>query len=198
MQQQYIVESRNYDTSVRGSWRGYQVDERDVRNARNERNEWERNAYNVDQNDEDEERPTCLWLPTGTTMNWVNGSRPLRNNCLQFFWPQRWYMLSAFYRDRTLLRTYANIIQPATLIPGRVSYADLDLSILVEPDMSYEVLTLAEFEQAADQLRYNEETRISALMALRTLTSNVQRSIGVFTIVPHQLGRVDFHLAHCS
>ena len=131
-------------------------------------------------------------------MNWANGSRPLRNNCLQFYWPERWYMLSAFYHDRTLLRTYANIIQPATLIPGRVSYVDLDLSILVEPDMSYEVLTLAEFEQAADQLRYNEETRISALMALRTLTSSVQRSIGIFTVVPHQLGRVDFHLAHCS
>jgi protein associated with RNAse G/E len=107
-------------------------------------------------------------------------------------------MLSAFYKDRTLLRTYANTIQPATLIPGRVSYVELDLSILVEPDMSCEVLTQAEFEQASEQLRYSEETRIGALMALDTLTSSVQRSIGLFTIVPHQLSRVDFHLAHCS
>ena len=186
---QYVVESRNYDKSVRGSWRACQVDERDVRTA------WERDACRSDEN---EERPICLWLPAGTTMNWANGTRPLRNNCLQFYWPQRWYMLSAFYNDRTLLRTYANIIQPATLIPGRVSYVDLDLSTLVEPNMSYEVLTLAEFEQAAEQLRYSEETRISALMALRTLTSSVQRSIGIFTVVPHQLSRVDFHLAHCS
>ena len=187
--QQYVVESRNYDRSVRGSWRACQVDERDIRTA------WDRDEYNVY---EDEERPVCLWLPAGTLMNWSNGSRPLRNNCLQFFWPQRWYMLSAFYKDRTLLRTYANIIQPATLIPGRVSYVELDLSILVEPNMFYEVLTQAEFEQAADQLRYTEETRISALMALDTLTSTVQRSIGIFTVVPHQLSRVDFHLAHCS
>ena len=192
MQQQYqpyIVESRNYDTSVRGSWRACQVDEHDLRTA------WERDTY---KDDENEERPICLWLPAGTAMNWANGMRPLRNNCLQFYWPQRWYMLSAFYNDRTLLRTYANIIQPATLIPGRVSYVDLDLSTLVEPNMSYEVLTLAEFEQAAEQLRYSEETRISALMALRTLTSSVQRSIGIFTVVPHRLSRVDFHLAHCS
>ena len=129
--QQYIVESRNYDTSVRGSWRGYQVDERDVKNA------WEQGVYDADTEYMNEERPVCLWLPAGTTMNWANGSRPLRNNCLQFYWPERWYMLSAFYHDRTLLRTYANIIQPATITPGRVSYVDLDLSILVEPDMSY-------------------------------------------------------------
>ena len=181
--QSYIVECRSYDKTVRGSWRAYRVDEREL---------------NDNRDDGTNEECVCLWLPAGTSMNWVNGTRPLRNNCLQFFWPQRWYMLSAFYQDRTLLRIYANIIQPATLIPGRVSYVELDLSTLVEPDMSYKVLTQAEFEQAADQFHYDEETRISALMALRTLTSSVQRSIGLFTAVPHELSRIDFHLAHCS
>lgn len=190
--QQYVVESRNYDKTVRGSWRAYQVDERDLMDVQGVQ------VHDRDVQDEDAENPLCLWLPAGTLMNWATGTRPLRSNCLQFFWPQHWYMLSAFYHGTTLLRTYANIIQPATLIPSRVSYVDLDLSVLVEPDMSCEVLTQAEFEQAAEQLHYDEETRISALIALRTLTSSVQRSIGLFTVVPHRLRRVDFHLAHCS
>ena len=182
--QAYIVESRSYDTSVRGSWSAYAVEVA--------RSQDERAAQSQD------EDMLCLWLPAGTEMHWQIGTRPLRNNCLQFFWPDRWYMLSAFYDGRTLLRTYANVIRPAMLHPGRVSYTDLDLSVLIEPDMSYEVLTQVEFEQAAEQLHYNEETRISALMALRTLTSSVQRSVGLFTVVPHELPHLDVHLAHCS
>ncbi|GAC1640573.1 MAG: hypothetical protein NVS4B12_02000 [Ktedonobacteraceae bacterium] len=106
-------------------------------------------------------------------------------------------MLSAFYPGSTLIHTYANIIQPATLLLDRASYVDLDLSVLVKPDTSYEVLTQAEFDQTADMLHYDEETRISALMAMRTVTSSIQRSVGLFTVVPHQLRQTDFHLAHC-
>ena len=107
-------------------------------------------------------------------------------------------MLSAFYNGATLIHTYANIIQPATIVLDRITYVDLDLSVLVKPDTSFEVLTQAEFDQTADMLHYDEETRISALMAMRAVTSSIQRSVGLFTIVPHQLRQTDFHLAHCS
>jgi len=187
MQQQFLVESRSYDQMVRGSWQAYQLDAH-TQLEETPRGE-EENANNGG---------IRLWLPAGTSMRWASGTRPLRSNCLQFFWPQRWYMLSAFYNDATLIHTYANIIQPATLLLDRVSYVDLDLSALVKPDTSYEVLTQAEFDQTADMLHYDEETRISALMALRAVTSSIQRSVGLFTIVPHQLRQTDFHLAHCS
>jgi len=59
--------------------------------------------------------------------------------------------------------------------------------VLVQPNLSYEVLTQVEFEQAAEALRYDEETRISALMALRTLTSSIQLNVGVFAHVPYHL-----------
>jgi protein associated with RNAse G/E len=106
-------------------------------------------------------------------------------------------MLSAFYQGNTLVHTYATIIQPPSLEIDRLSYVDLELSILVKPDLSYEVLTQAEFEHAADILHYNEDTRISALMALNTLTSAIQRSVGIFAIVPYQLQQSDIHLAVC-
>jgi Protein of unknown function (DUF402) len=182
MQRDFLVESRSYDKILRGSWRAYQVSDAMLLG--------DETAASV---------AGCLrlWLPAGTPMNWATGTRPLKNHCLQFFWPQRWYMLSAFYRDRELMHTYAMVIQPATVGFERLSYVDLDLSVLVKPDLSYEVLTQAEFEQMASMLRYDEETRISSLMALRSLTSAIQLSAGIFSAVPYQLKSADFHLP-CS
>ena len=184
MQPDFQVESRSYDQMVRGSWQVYRLHQSTLLS------------------DEllAEASSDCLrlWLPAGTLMHWSTNTRPLRYNCLQFYWPQRWYTLSAFYDDRVLKYTYATIIQPASIEIERLSYVDLDLSILVKPDLTYEVLTLAEFEQMADLLHYGEETRIGALMAMRTITSSIQRSAGIFAAIPHLLCETDFHLVECE
>ncbi len=184
MQQDFLVESRSYDQGLRGSWRTYRLND-GLQLGNEEISETLNDALR-------------LWVPAGTPMHWATGTRPLRNNCLQIFWPERWYMLSAFYNNQTLIHTYAAIIQPATLQLDRLSYTDLDLSILVKPNLSYEVLTQAEFEQMADLFHYSEEVRIGALMALRALTSSIQRSIGVFASVPSEIRQTDFHLARCG
>ena len=184
MQPDFQVESRSYDQMVRGSWQAYRLHQR------------------TQLSDEllAEVASDCLslWLPARTLMHWSTNTRPLRYNCLQFYWPQRWYTLSAFYDDRVLKYTYATIIQPASIEIERLSYVDLDLSILVKPDLAFEVLTLAEFEQLADLLHYSEETRIGALMAMRTITTSIQRSAGIFAIIPHLLRETDFHLVECE
>lgn len=183
MQPDFRVESRSYDQMLRGSWQAYQL------------------APTTQLSDETltEAASDCLrlWLPAGTQMRWSTRARPLSHNCLQFFWPQRWYMLTAFYDGPALLHTYANIIQPPTIGPEGLHYIDLDLSILVEPDLSHEILTQAEFEQAADTLKYTEETRISALVALQTLISSVHLGVGLFATIPQTLRQTDFHLAKC-
>lgn len=186
MQQGFLVESRSYDQVLRGSWCAYHLPGGVPA---------DNTVFDVN---ETAQGALTLWLPAGTLMHWATGTRPLRYNCLQFYWPQRWYMLSALYQNRTLLYTYAMIIQPPALQHSRLSYVDLDLSVLVKPDLSYEVLTQAEFEYTAEILHYDEETRISALMALRTLTSSIQRSMGVFTVVPQQLSQSEFRLASCG
>src|SRR5690349_24669861 len=107
MQRDFRVECRSYDQMLRGSWQAYRL------------------AEGLQLGDEAvESLDDCvrLWLPAGTAMNWSTGTRPLRNACLQYFWPQRWYMLSAFYQERTLVHTYATIIQPAGIDIGRLSY----------------------------------------------------------------------------
>ena len=106
-------------------------------------------------------------------------------------------MLSAFYEGLELKRTYANIIQPPMINLNRVAYVDLDLSILVEPDLTYEVLTQAEFDQLAETLHYDEETRISALMAMRMLTNSIMLGVGLFATIPQRLRQTEFHLAKC-
>jgi protein associated with RNAse G/E len=184
MQRDFLVESRSYDQILRGSWQAYKLNEQ--------------TQLGDEQKTEATSNALRLWLPSGTPMRWANGTRPLRYNCLQFFWPERWYMLSAFYNERTLIHTYATIIQPANIKYDRLSYIDLELSVLVKPDLTYEVLTQAEFEHAAEMLHYSEETRISAWMALRTLTSSIQLSVGLFTGVPHQLDLMQFHTVHCG
>jgi protein associated with RNAse G/E len=184
MQADFQVESRSYDQMVRGRWRGYSL------------------AAEMRLGDESALEPTSdcirLWLPAGTPMNWSTATRPLRNNCVQFFWPQRWYTLSAFYAGRELIHTYASIIQPAQIELDRLTYVDLDLSLLVEPDLSYEVLTQAEFEQAADLLSYSEDTRISSLLALQTLTNAIQLGTGLFSLIPHMLNQTDFQRELCQ
>jgi hypothetical protein len=173
MQRDFIVESRSFDQLLRGSWLAYNVPA-DLQ-------------LGSDQPSSALDDCIRLWLPAGTPMNWASGTRNLRSNCLQFYWPERWYTLSAFYNEDVLIHTYANIIQPVRLGLDRLTYVDLDLSTLVKPDLSYEILTQAEFDQMAEMLHYDEATRVSALMALQTVTSTIQRSIGLFAVVPHHL-----------
>ena len=184
MQPDFWVESRSYDQVVRGSWRTYRLHEK------------------TQLSDEllTEVSSDCiqLWLPAGTLMQWSTRTYSLHYNCLQFFWPGRWYMLSAFYEGRILRYTYASIIQPPAIEVDRLSYADLDLSVLVKPDQTYEILTQAEFEQMADLLHYSEETRISALIAMRTITSSIQLSVGLFATIPHVLRQTEIHLTRCE
>jgi len=184
MQRDFLVESRSYDQMLRGSWQAYKLN----------------NDVQLGNEEAADNLVGCvrLWLPAGTLMNWASGTRPLRSNCVQFFWPQRWYMLSAFYNDDTLIHTYANIIQPAALSFERLAYVDLDLSLLFKPDLSYEVLTQAEFEQMSTILHYSEDTRIGALMALQTLSSTIQRSMGPLTVVPYELNLGNLHAVRCG
>lgn len=184
MQSGFRVESRTYDQVIRGSWQAYRLEQHDVLSDESPQRK--------------DDGSVRLWLPAGTRMHWATGTRPLRYHCLQVFWPERWYMFSAFYDGRNLRHTYASVIQPARIEIERLAYVDLDLSVLIRPDLSYEVLTQAEFDQMAELMYYSEETRIGALMALRTLTSSIQRSAGLFSVIPQQLLQEDMHLSRCE
>ena len=96
----------------------------------------------------------------------------------EFFWTDRWYSVFRFQApDGRLLKFYCNINTPSTLEHGLLTFVDLDVDVLVEPDYSYEVLDQNEFERHAELYRYPAayHTKVQeSLDELRHLIENRQ------------------------
>ena len=65
--------------------------------------------------------------------------------------------------------------QRAPTFDGAVlSYIDLDIDILVNPDFTYQVLDLDEFEHHATRYGYSEEVRQNAERAVQDLITMIE------------------------
>lgn len=96
----------------------------------------------------------------------------------EFFWTDRWYSIFRFSApDGRLLKFYCNINTPPTFESGVLTFVDLDVDVLVQPDLSFEVLDEDEFEHHAElygyPLAYRSGVR-EALAELRHLIENRQ------------------------
>jgi len=88
----------------------------------------------------------------------------------EFFWTDRWYSVFRFQApDGRLLKFYCNINTPPTFEPGVITFVDLDVDVLVEPDYSYEVLDEDEFERHAEFYQYPAAYRSNVQEALDEL-----------------------------
>lgn len=96
----------------------------------------------------------------------------------EFFWTDRWYSVFRFQKPSgELLKFYCNINTPPTLESGVLSFIDLDVDVLVQPDYSFEVLDEDEFERHAELYQYPDAYRGNvqeALDELRHLIENRQ------------------------
>ena len=94
---------------------------------------------------------------------------------VEYYWLDRWYNVFLFLTDDDQTRLYyCNINTPPTLEKGIVTYIDLDIDILVQPDLSYQVLDLEEFEENAKRYGYSDEVRKHAHAALGELVSLIE------------------------
>ena len=96
----------------------------------------------------------------------------------EFFWTDRWYSVFRFQEpDGRLLKFYCNVNTPPTFEHGLLTFVDLDVDLLVEPDFSYEILDEDEFERHAELYQYptayHSKVR-EALDELRHLIENRQ------------------------
>jgi uncharacterized protein len=88
----------------------------------------------------------------------------------EFFWTDRWYSVFRFEApDGRLLKFYCNINTPPTIEPGVLTFVDLDVDVLVEPDYSYEVLDEDEFERHEELYQYPAAYRVNVQEALDEL-----------------------------
>lgn len=94
----------------------------------------------------------------------------------EYFWTDRWYSVFRFGSPTNgdLLNFYCNVNTPARLEDGTLTFTDLDMDVLVRPDLSYSILDEDEFERHAESYSYPPEYRVRARGALDELVSLVE------------------------
>jgi protein associated with RNAse G/E len=103
------------------------------------------------------------------------GDIPRGTRTIEYYWLDRWYNVFQFLEtDGSTRLYYCNINMPPTLAGGVLSYIDLDIDVLVQPDWSYEVLDKDEFEQNAEAFGYPPETVTAAHAAVRELVNLIE------------------------
>lgn len=113
------------------------------------------------------------------------GDIPRGTRTIEYYWLDRWYNIFQFLDHKGGTRWYyCNVGAPPTLDGDVLSYVDLDIDILVRPDLSYRVLDLDEFETNAARYRYSEEVKRQACAAVDELVAVIQKRQFPFTIDP--------------
>ena len=93
----------------------------------------------------------------------------------EYYWFDRWYNVFRFLNDDGTTRLfYCNINMPPSLKGNELIYIDLDIDILVQPDLSYQVLDLDEFDSNARRYGYSEEVKGKARAAVGELVSMIE------------------------
>jgi protein associated with RNAse G/E len=77
-------------------------------------------------------------------------------------------------KEGTFRSFYCNIGTPAMLTDNVLTYVDLDIDVLVEPDFSYRVIDLDEFEANIVTQGYSQEVQSRARTALAELIALIE------------------------
>jgi protein associated with RNAse G/E len=94
---------------------------------------------------------------------------------IEYYWLERWYNIFRFLEDDGATRLYyCNVNTPPTLDGGVLTYVDLDIDVLVQPDLSYAVLDLDEFEKNGALFGYDDQTKLRARATIDDLSSLIE------------------------
>lgn len=94
---------------------------------------------------------------------------------IEYYWPDKWYNVFRFLEPSGEMRNYyCNVNVPPVLDSSGLSFIDLDVDILVAPDLSYSILDEDEFEQNALRYRYPPGVRRRARQALDELVDLIE------------------------
>lgn len=145
------------------------------------------------------QRPTGVvaWEPRGTFIHRHQGWK-MRYDHLQYFYPDRGYVISADYGNNGILRhCYCDIAMPwSPPVTGdrTLSFVDLELDLLAQPSGHYLVHDRDEFERAVVTMAYPPEVRDGAQAALERLIAAAISWEAPFDSLPRVLPRMDLHL----
>jgi uncharacterized protein len=104
------------------------------------------------------------------------GEIPRGTRTIEYYWLGCWYNVFQFLNNEGRTRLYyCNVSAPPKLEGDVLSYVDLDIDLLVQPDLSYQLLDAEEFETNAERWSYSAETRRQALASVAELESMIER-----------------------
>ena len=93
----------------------------------------------------------------------------------EYYWLDRWYNVFRFSdADRKLKKFYCNINEPPQFDGSVLSYIDLDIDVLVAPDLTYRILDVDDFEENARRYGYPDEIQARARRALAELIELIE------------------------
>lgn len=93
----------------------------------------------------------------------------------EYYWFEHWYNVFRFARpDGTLRSFYCNVNVPPQFDGKVLSYIDLDIDLLVEPDLSYRILDVEDFEINAERYAYPLEVKAGAKRAVKELIELIE------------------------
>ncbi len=94
---------------------------------------------------------------------------------VEYFWPARWYNIFRFHNpDGNLRNWYCNVNMPPRFTGDTIDYVDLDIDIVVWPDMSHTVLDTDEFQMNAERFSYPPEIIRNAENAVAELILKIE------------------------
>jgi protein associated with RNAse G/E len=94
---------------------------------------------------------------------------------VEYYWMERWYNVFRFSQpDGELRNYYCNISVPPSFDGNVLSYVDLDLDILVAPDLSYQILDADDFERNCNAYGHSKEIRDNAQRAVAEVIAMIQ------------------------
>lgn len=94
---------------------------------------------------------------------------------LEFYFPGKWYSLFRFHEpDGSFRNYYLNINLPPVFEENVLDFVDLDVDIVVWPDMSYKILDETEFEENAIRFGYTDEMMLKVKETTDLLVSFIE------------------------
>lgn len=103
------------------------------------------------------------------------GTIPIGTHSLEYYWLDHWYNVFRFAQpDGKLRNYYCNVNVPPSFDGEILSYVDLDLDILVQPDFSYQILDVEDFEKNSKRYRYSVEVQANARRAVEGLITMIE------------------------
>ena len=102
---------------------------------------------------------------------------------VEYYWLDRCYnVFRLTEKEGTFRSFYCNIGTPAVLADNVLTYVDLDIDVLVEPDFSYRVIDLDEFEANIVTLKYSRDVQAKARTALAELITLIEERQFPFSV----------------